>query len=82
MTRVLAELFKKTRSKQAREKGKTRKFQTKLRMQTLGQEGHIHTQGQVEVSTWHWLPMLLKVKREPASMLNMKRKNYEADGLN
>lgn len=80
--RVLVELLKKTRTTGAREKGKARKFQTKLRTQTLGQEGHSHNQGQVEVSRWHWLSMFLKVKRKPASMLNIKRKNSEADGLN
>lgn len=51
--RVVVVLLKKTRSKRAREKGKARKFKTKLRMQTLGQEGHSHTQGQVEVFRWH-----------------------------
>lgn len=71
---VLVELLKKTRNKGAREKEKARTFQTKLRMQTLGQEGHSHTQGQVDVSRWQWLPMFFKVKREPASVLNMKGK--------
>lgn len=43
-------------------------------MQTLDQEGHSHTQRQFGVSRWHWLPMFLKVKRDPASMLNRKKK--------
>lgn len=80
--RVLLELLKNARNKGASEKENARKFQKKLRMQTLGQEGHSHTQGQIELSSWHWLPMFLKVKREPASMLNMKRKNHEVDGVN
>lgn len=81
MKRVLVGLLKKTRNKGAREKVKEGTFQTKLRMQTLGQEGHSHNQGQVEVSRWRWLLMFLKVKSEAALVLNMKRKNYEADGL-
>lgn len=74
MERVLVELLKKGKNKGAREKGKARKFQTKLRMQTIGQEGHSHARGQVEVSRCHSRPVFLKVKREPASMLNMKKK--------
>lgn len=47
----------------------------------VSQGGHGHNQGLVGVSSIHWLPMFLQVKRKPTSIFNMKRKNYEADGL-